>query len=186
MNTPDNTDDKDFVMHDRDTEESEFDDFKNLTFEPAYELKHKLFSIPLIMAAVGFLVLIILLIAVIFRGQDLADKKQIIAIEEKLDLIAGRLDRLESGVNSKIDQIIKEMENRNRIPVQQAAPTAKIPQPEKKEEKAAKSKIHKVQAGDTLYQISRQYGLSIEQLRSDNQLGPNVKIYPGQELKLSP
>ena len=85
MNTPDNTDDKDFVMHDRDTEESEFDDFKNLTFEPAYELKHKLFSIPLIIYAVGFLILIILLIVVISRSQDLAEKKQISALEERLD-----------------------------------------------------------------------------------------------------
>jgi LysM repeat protein len=186
MNTPDNTDDKDFVMHDRDTEESEYDDFKNLTFEPAYELKHKLFSIPLIMAAVGFLILIILLIAVIFMGQDLADKKQIITIEERLNLIAGRLERLESSVNSKMDQIIKEMENRKQTSVQQLPPRVKIPQSEKKEEKAAKPNIHKVEAGDTLYKISKDYGLSIEQLRSYNQLGPNAKIFPGQELKLSP
>ena len=179
MNTPDNTDDKDFVMHDRDTEESEFDDFKNLTFEPAYELKHKLFSIPLIMAAVGFLILIILLIVVIFRSQDLAEKKQMSAIEE-------RIDQLETVFTSKLDQVTKELNRLDQTMASKQAPPAKASSPPKKEQNDIKPKIHKVQAGDSLYQISQHYGLTLDQLCSYNKLEPSSKIYPSQELKLTP
>ena len=186
MSTPDNANDKDFVMHDSDTDEDVINHHENETHETARELFRKPLSMPLIISAVGFLVLTILLIAVIFRGQDLVDKKQIFAIEKKLDLMAGRIDQLESGVNSKMDQIIKKLENLKQTTVQKTSPTAKMSQSEKKEIKAAKPIIHTVQAGDTLYQIGRDYGLSIEQLRSYNQLELNTKIYPGQKLKLTP
>jgi LysM repeat protein len=186
MSTPDNANDKNFVIHDSDTNEDVIDHYEDETHETTRELFRKPFSMPLIISAVGFLVLTILLIAVIFRGQDLVDKKQIFAIEKRLDLMAGKIDQLESGVNSKTDQIIKKLENLKQTTVQKTAPTAKMSQSEKKEIKAAKPSIHTVQAGDTLYQISRNYGLSIEQLRSYNQLELNAKIYPGQKLKLTP
>ena len=46
------------------------------------------------------------------------------------------------------------------------------------------SKTHTVQKEDTLYSVSRQYGVSIEQLIKINQIS-NKTIYLGQELKIS-
>jgi LysM repeat protein len=168
---------------------------------------------PSIIAAVGFLILIILLIAVLSKTQDLAEKKQLLALEQRLeqldrrlggledlnkqkivsatpekqlDLLAERLDRLETNVNAKIDQAITELQRDDRTPVQQKPPKAKTPPALKKEKKDATPTVHKVQAGETLYRISRQYEISIEQLRTYNKLEPNANIYPGQELKLVP
>ena len=78
------------------------------------------------------------------------------------------------------------MERDKKTTATQKTPSAKTSPPLQKEQKDIKSKIHKVQSGDTLYQISRQYGLSIEQLRDYNKLESNAKIYPGQEIKLTP
>ena len=179
MSAPDKADDKEFVMHDSDPEESEIDYLKNLTYEIADESSHKLFSIPLIIAAVGFLILIILLIVVISRSQDLAEKKQMSAIEE-------RIDQLETVFTSKLDQVTKELNRLDQTMASKQAPPAKASSPPKKEQNDIKPKIHKVQAGDSLYQISRHYGLTLDQLCSYNKLEPYAKIYPGQELKITP
>ena len=41
---------------------------------------------------------------------------------------------------------------------------------------------HKVHSGDTLYSISRKYGLSVEKIRRLNNLSDNKPIQPGQKL----
>jgi LysM repeat protein len=213
MSNPDNTTDKDFVMSDGDASDDTIDSDDDEFYESVNSSHKKTSSLPSIIAAVGFLILIILLIAVLSRTQDLAEKKQLLALEQRLeqlerrlggledmnkqkivsptpetqlDLLAERLDRLETNVNAKIDQVITELQRDDRTPVQQKAPKAITPPAPKKEKKAMTPTAHKVQAGETLYRISRQYGISIEQLRTYNKLGPNAKIYPGQELKLVP
>jgi len=45
--------------------------------------------------------------------------------------------------------------------------------------------VHEVRAGDTLWSISRRYGLSMDTLRRINHLG-STSVHPGQKLKLSP
>jgi len=40
--------------------------------------------------------------------------------------------------------------------------------------------------GETLYSISRRYGLTVDQLRTYNNIGKDTAIRPGQKLKLSP
>jgi LysM repeat protein len=44
---------------------------------------------------------------------------------------------------------------------------------------------HVVRAGETLWELSRRYGLSVDRLRQLNDLAPDAPIYPGQQLKLS-
>jgi lipoprotein NlpD len=52
--------------------------------------------------------------------------------------------------------------------------------------KSRKSSLtHKVKSGDTLYSISRQYGLSVEDLKRVNGLGPDCRIRGGMVLKVS-
>ena len=213
MSNPDNTGDKDFFMSEGDVNEDTLESDGNELYENGNIPFYKRSSMPTIIAAVGFLILIILLIAVISRTQDLAEKKQISDLEHRLDqlerrlggldeannqkiatatpdkqldLLTKRLDRFETNVNAKIDRIILELQRDGRTPVQQKAPETKIPPTPKTENEDATPTVHKVQAGDTLYRLGRQYGLSIDQLRTYNKLEPNAKIYPGQELKLVP
>jgi LysM repeat protein len=213
MSNSDNSTDRDFVMRDEDNAEDARHSYECDTGDAANETDRRPSRLPAIITAVGFLVLIIFAIAILSRTQDLAENDQLKALESRLEklenrlantgdkvqqgsaatnsekqfaLLTERLDRLESEVNSKMDQILKALKNREQTAAQQTAPKAKKAQPPKKEAKAAQPKIHKVQAGETLYRISQNYGIKVDQLRSFNNLGPNTKIYPGQELKLAP
>jgi hypothetical protein len=76
MSNPDNTSDKDFVMSDGDASEDIIDNNGNEIYESVNVPHKKTSSMPSIIAAVGFLILIILLIAVLSKTQDLAEKKQ--------------------------------------------------------------------------------------------------------------
>ena len=100
--------------------------------------------------------------------------------------IAERIDMLESDINSKFDQTIKELQRLELSSAQQKAPRPETTQPPEAGKQDIKPQVHNVQAGETIYRISRRYGLTVEQLRNFNKLGPNAKIYPGQELKLAP
>jgi LysM repeat protein len=112
--------------------------------------------------------------------------------EQKLDRLDKKTDRFESTVTTQIDQIIKELGALHQKTSQISA--AVTPQPKtagKKQPVASKkaetgAQFHQVQPGETLYRISRRYGLSIEQLRTYNDLAANAAIYPGQKLKLIP
>jgi LysM repeat protein len=213
MSNSDNSTDRDFVMREEDNAEDAMHSYEYETGDAVNEINRRPSRLPAIITAVGFLVLIIFAIAILSRTQDLAENDQLKALESRLEklenrlantgdtvqqgsaatnsekqfaLLTERLDRLESDINSKMDQILKALKNREQIPAQQTAPKAKTPQPPKKEAKAAQPKIHKVQAGETLYRISQNYGIKVDQLRNFNNLGPNTKIYPGQEIKLAP
>lgn len=47
-------------------------------------------------------------------------------------------------------------------------------------------RYHKVVRGDTLYSISKKYGITVEKLRTYNQLPKNAVIKPGTKLKVTP
>jgi LysM repeat protein len=45
-----------------------------------------------------------------------------------------------------------------------------------------KARYHRVRAGESLYGISRRYGVTIEELRRLNKLPQEATIYPDQKL----
>ena len=213
MSKSDNHEDKDFVMSEEEQIEESMDSYEYERDDSPNAIVRKPSMLPAIITAMGFLVLIIFGIAILSRTQDLAEYDQLKALESRLEQLEhrlpggdiatprspdapdpekrfeqldARLERLEANINSKMDHIIKTLERRKEPPAQPPAPAAKAPQPEKKEEKAAQPKTHKVQAGETLYRISQRHGITVDQLRKINNLGPNAKIYPGQELRLTP
>lgn len=111
---------------------------------------------------------------------------------QDLDRIAKKTDRFEATVTTQIDQIIKELGALQQKTSQlkaAVAPQPKTPvrkQPVASSKAKSTAKFHQVQPGETLYRISRRYGLSVDQLRSYNDLSPDTAIYPGQKLRLDP
>ena len=82
--------DKDFIWHDNynrdnDNREDHIDVYENSKYEVSNESNRRLFSIPVIIGAVAVLVLIVLLIVSFSSRQDNSGKKQILAIEKRLD-----------------------------------------------------------------------------------------------------
>ena len=145
------------------------------------------------------------------ESNNLAEKEHVLALESKLDqlerklgdleqidriagetpenqfnLLNDRLAKLETSITTKIDQIITELEGIKSTDASKQKTKTEAPKPAKQNQKEIKSTVHKVQAGETLYRISRRYGLTIDQLLKYNKLTPDTKIYPGQELKLAP
>jgi LysM repeat protein len=61
-----------------------------------------------------------------------------------------------------------------------------VPESESKKEEKTRTKYHIVRAGETLYSISRGYGLSVDELRKFNDLKNDITIYPGQKIVIDP
>ena len=96
-----------------------------------------------------------------------------------LPQLLGRLDRMEAGFNTRMDQLGQEIEKLKKRPVQ-AAPTDT-----QTSAQTSSVKTHAVSSGDTLYSIARHYGLTIQQLSSLNKLSAGAVIHPGQKLKVA-
>ena len=57
--------------------------------------------------------------------------------------------------------------------------------PKKSKYKAVKKRYHEVKKGETLYRISKQYGITVDELRRLNKLSPTQPIEVGQKLLVS-
>jgi LysM repeat protein len=66
------------------------------------------------------------------------------------------------------------------------AAESKKPERTKISKKIAHPIYHEVKAKETLYQISRRYGLTVDDLRKLNRLTPETVIHPGQKLIVTP
>jgi LysM repeat protein len=163
-------------------------------------------------AIAGFCVLIVLSIVIIARTYSLAEKTQLLAMQSRLEQLESRLGSLEGEgglasaggpgnqlilLTERLDQLeanmtarIANLANQIQSAPPQTAPAAvqenKTSPAAVADQKQTPAKIHTVQKGETLYRISRQYNLSVEQLRQYNKLDANASIYPGQKLNVSP
>jgi len=186
MTNPDDKTDIDFVWHSNYSEEDQIDSYEHVTNEPSYDPQRKWFSIPMVAGAVGFSILAVLLIVVLSGSQNYAGKKQVWALEKRLDRLEAEFISLKTYIASKLDQAIKEIEQDRHTTATKNATPAKTPPSAQKELKDDTPKVHIVLAGESLSRISRYYGLTIEQLREYNNLDLNATIHPGQRLELSP
>jgi len=174
----------------------------------------KKYITPFAVGGIGLVIIVILFIVLLTGPKDTVDSKQLQSLEtklqqleeklapiagmdqtldqlgkqeEKLNSISERFDSFNSTVSTQIDQIIKELgalhEKSSLSPTPQTQVTKK---PAITGQQETKPEFHLVRPKDTLWGISRQYGLSLDQLRSYNKLGPKGTIRPGQKLKLTP
>jgi len=70
-----------------------------------------------------------------------------------------------------------------RVAVNETAPVKSAPAKSAPAKSAPKSSQHVVKAGETLWSIAREYGVTVDSIQSANRIGDNV-IVPGQTLTL--
>ena len=195
-----------FVINDK----YDDDEVQELNREDYYDdhagMFRKKYLTPVTIGGVGIIVLVILLVIFLSGPKDVVDSRQLQSLEtkiqqlekklasigsldqaldrfgkqeQKLNLISERFNRFNATVTTQIDQIIKELGALHQK-------SSKAPQPVKTDQKETKPEFHRVRSEETLWGISRQYGLTLDQLRSYNKIGPKATIQPGQRLKLTP
>ena len=114
---------------------------------------------------------------------------------QKFMTAVDRLDRFETAITLRMDILAKEIAGRQQPAAGKSAPaTEKTPGAAVKEvtvkppasppAAAEEPALHTVSAGETLYSISRRYGMSVDELRRANQLDEKATIYPGQQLNV--
>ncbi|MBW2073109.1 MAG: LysM peptidoglycan-binding domain-containing protein [Deltaproteobacteria bacterium] len=108
-------------------------------------------------------------------------------VEEKsyrLDEKSYRLDWLDARlaeIEAKNKEFSLFMEMFEKLDSGNKATTATKPQP-LTPAKSPSRRYHKVRPGETLYGISKRYGLSVDEIRRLNKLEPGAAIHPGQLL----
>ena len=115
--------------------------------------------------------------------------------KEDLGLINGRLEQLENKIAqleaqstetkesvTTLGSYVKTLEERIETLLTQEIEKAPLPKQATSQEK---KQYHNVVRGDTLYSISRKYGLSVEEIRRLNNLNKNQPIQPGQKLMVT-
>ena len=158
-------------------------------------------KVPFILLGAGFLALLVVAVFLINRGPTKTTAVDLGPIHSKLDLLETRLVRLEAhdkdasqvrlniaglknSLSKRLDQLSEEMEGM-KIELKKAKEKNVASIPSKRSgSQTTVARYHKVRYGESLYRISRRYGISISELCRLNNLDPKKPIYPGQKLKL--
>ena len=112
-------------------------------------------------------------------------EQKIVALEKQQAALQARLpaEGAEAALTGKIDTLAQRVEALEKKPAPVAAEKPKAAQ----KEKAASpgKKVHTVQKGETIYGISKKYGMKPDDLRKLNNLGAEDTVKPGQKLVVS-
>jgi LysM repeat protein len=160
---------------------------------------------PVLWYAAGAVILVIVILAFVTgeggdTRQNDALEKRIVLLENRLALLDQmgsrlevlekdkdgtkalmvRLERLETAIAKKLTGMSDEISQIKKqiavIPVRQDTKTDEPSKPA--------GQYHVVKQGETLYSISKKYGLTVEQLTKLNGLRKGSPIQPGQKLSL--
>ena len=118
--------------------------------------------------------------------------------EDKFEQVSAMLDKLGASTTQRLDQLTREIETIHKQPAPQKTDSAPkqlvtpkteavIPAKpvETPEKKATTEKYHEVKPQETLFGIGRTYGLTVDELRRLNNMGPEDMLRTGQKLKVS-
>ena len=131
--------------------------------------------------------------------------------QDKLDQVSARLEKLGASTTQRLDQMTREIEtfHKQSVPLktdsvtkqpsaqiktepaskQPAAPKTESVSPSKPvetpEKKTSTEKYHEVKPKETLFGIGKTYGLTVDELRRLNNMGPTEMVRSGQKLKVS-
>jgi LysM repeat protein len=170
-------------------------------------------EIPLAWLGTGALLILIIVVLFFFSSWNGVDKKQISAIENRLtklenkiaalenindgitrmndsaanfDRFKKRFDQTEAALDSRMDHIDKNFELLQKQMVQARPQKSEPSKTAATAQKMDKKQYHTVVHGETLFGISRKYGLSVNDLRRLNKLDDKAEIQPGQKLLVGP
>jgi LysM repeat protein len=101
---------------------------------------------------------------------------------QKFMLAVDRLDRFETTISLRMEQVAKKLAALQKVTEEARSKPDVTPQSPIVSRNDATETFHIVSTGDTLYSISRRYGLTVEELRKSNQLPEGATIYEGQKL----
>jgi LysM repeat protein len=117
--------------------------------------------------------------------------------EKEIASTSERILQMEAALNKKADQIAREAAKPAPKPAETHPPQKVETHPQKveaappkpapaqaKADKTPKPKVHVVQKGETIFGISRKYGIPADQLMKLNKIDQKNPIKPGQELVL--
>jgi LysM repeat protein len=116
-----------------------------------------------------------------------AMEERVINLEKNLALQSVPGTGAEGALAEKLETLSKRVEalEKKSASVEKAPAAAVKEKPKKEAVASAKKRYHEVKKGETLYQISKKYGISLTELRSLNNLNPEQSIQPGQKLQVS-
>jgi hypothetical protein len=203
---------EDFVIREDDDTEGEEDLGREDYYDNPKRILATKSNLPYVIGGIGFVIIAVLFVIVLTGPSDVADRKHLQGLEDRiqelekrlatvdlmnqaldridnyekeLNLIMERVDRFEGTVTTQIDQIIKDLGMLHQKTDSAPAPKAKTPRAAAKSTTEKKTAVHVVSPGETLYSISRRYGLTVDELRIFNNIGKDASIHPGQKLRLT-
>jgi len=162
----------------------------------------------LILGGAGILLLIVL-IALFSGGDKKLSTEDLTSIRVRLDILAKRLTRLErvelriaslekqekglqhsivemdrSGryLTQQLDKLTQRLDSLEKGTAPVAAKTGVSTAIQRKPLSPGEKRFHKVSPGESLYGISKKYGISVDELCRLNNITPNRVIQPGQKL----
>ena len=104
------------------------------------------------------------------------------ALQKADENLSRRFDALEKKLEGRLNQMNAALV---KVQKQRAAPPPQAPQVAKPAPAPPPTRTHTVRKGETLYKISRKYGMSVDDLRKLNGIGKDFKIIAGQKLKVA-
>ncbi len=119
----------------------------------------------------------------VVRFQDI-DYKVTQALEQTqaFEQFKEHFDRLEASMTLRMDHVVKGLNNLQKKMAQVGTKKTEVVKPAKVAKKTTKKRYYTVRRGDTLYEISRRYGLTVKKIRTLNKLSDKAVIHPGQKL----
>ena len=112
-------------------------------------------------------------------GQKVADLEDRI---KGLQKSVAKLDASGKPVGERLDRLVKKIDGLQKRMASVPAERETEPAIQKSPISKSKRSYHEVSRGETLYRISKKYGISVDELRRLNNINQNQTIYPGQKL----
>lgn len=119
-----------------------------------------------------------------FEGLD-AQVKQLDEQSRDFGSVLIRFDEMETSISSRMNQLAADLSDLKKIKNKEGSNKTKAVKSSKASPKISKVRYHRVRAGENLFRIGLRYGLTANELRRLNKLGPNGVIQPGQKLIIS-
>lgn len=114
-------------------------------------------------------------------------EQKIAGLEKQLVELQGKMST--SGPDPALLQRVDALTRKVEALEKQKQPTAESkakPSPSPKPAVSTEKQYHTVQKGESLYGISKKYGISVEELRKQNNLSADQPLRTGQKLLVSP